>query len=124
MGAATKTVLYKQMILVRSDLKMGQGKIAAQVAHAAVTGAELARKNHQDWWRSWLEEGQSKVVLKVNSLSDLMKFKIKAEKASLPVVVIKDRGLTQIPPGTLTCIVIGPAPSNYIDEITKELSLL
>ena len=115
---------YKQVILVRSDLKLSKGKISAQVAHAAVTCAEIVRKTHRYWWRNWLEQGQGKVVLKVNSLNDLMEIKIKAEKASLPVAVIKDKGLTQIPPGTLTCIVIGPAPSNRIDEMTRELPLL
>jgi PTH2 family peptidyl-tRNA hydrolase len=115
---------YKQAILVRVDLKMGKGKIAAQVAHAAVTGAELTRKTHRGWWRNWLEEGQGKVVLKVKAIEDLLNYKLKAEKSCLPVTTIEDRGLTQVPPGEITCLAIGPAPSNKLDEMTGDLPLL
>ena len=103
---------------------MSKGKIAVQVAHAAVTGAELARKKHRGWWRNWLGEGQSKVVLKVSGLEDLMKFKLKADESCLPTAIVEDRGLTQVPPGTITCVAIGPAPSSRIDEMTRELPLL
>jgi len=110
--------------LVRSDLKMGKGKVAAQVAHAAVIGSEIVRKGRASWWRAWLKEGQGKVVLKVKDLIELMCFKSKAEELGLPVAVVEDKGLTQIPPGTVTCIAIGPAPCEKVDELTGKLSLL
>ena len=58
---------YKQIIVVRSDLEMSRGKIAAQAGHAAVSAAEEARKHDQEWWMAWLEEGQCKIAVKVES---------------------------------------------------------
>ena len=52
----------KQVIVVRTDLDMGKGKIAAQVGHACVLGAEHVRKSHPEWWSEWWG-GQEKVVL-------------------------------------------------------------
>ncbi|MEM2901477.1 MAG: peptidyl-tRNA hydrolase Pth2 [Candidatus Bathyarchaeia archaeon] len=115
---------YKQAILVRADLKMGKGKAAAQVAHAAVIGSEIVRKGWVSWWMGWMKEGQGKVVLKVKDIAELMWFKSKAEELGLPVAVVEDKGLTQIPPGTITCIAIGPAPCKKVDELTGGLSLL
>ena len=38
----------KQVIVVRTDLDMGKGKIAAQVGHACVLGAEHVRKRSEE----------------------------------------------------------------------------
>ena len=54
----------KQVIVVRTDLDMGKGKIAAQVGHACVLGAEHVRKSHPQWFEQWWN-GQEKVVVKV-----------------------------------------------------------
>ncbi|MDQ3883987.1 MAG: peptidyl-tRNA hydrolase, partial [Thermoproteota archaeon] len=35
-----------------------------------------------------------------------------------------DKGLTQIPSGTITCIGIGPAPSDIVGRVTDNLKLL
>ena len=115
---------FKQVIVVRKDLRMGVGKIAAQVGHAAVLGVDESKKFDNVWVRSWLNEGQPKIVVKVNSLEELLKIKRKAEKFMIPLVIVQDRGLTQIPSGTVTCIGIGPAPSDIIDKVTSELKLL
>jgi PTH2 family peptidyl-tRNA hydrolase len=115
---------YKQAIIIRTDLKMGKGKIAAQASHAAVSAAEEARKHHKDWWEAWLEEGQRKVVVKVRSQTELLQLKREAGKMGLPFTLIYDRGLTQLPPDTLTCLGIGPAPNDEIDKITGKLLLL
>lgn len=115
---------FKQVIVVRKDLRMGIGKIASQVGHAAVLGVERSRKLNKSWLRNWLNEGQPKIVVRVNSLNELLQVQSDAEKLMIPLVVIQDRGLTQIPTGTVTCIGIGPAPSDIIDEVTSELKLL
>jgi peptidyl-tRNA hydrolase, PTH2 family len=117
-------VEFKQVIIVRKDLRMGMGKIASQVGHAAVLGVEESRKSNKLWLKNWFEEGQPKIVLKVNDLDELLGVLKDAEDLRVPVIVVQDRGLTQIPNGTLTCICIGPAPSDIIDKVTSELKLL
>jgi len=115
---------YKQVIAVRTDLKMGKGKLAAQVGHAAVIAAEEARKRHPEWWQAWLKEGQCKVAVKVQTLADLLELQREAIAMKLPYSLVTDRGLTQLPPSTLTCLGIGPAPSTQVDKITGKLPLL
>lgn len=113
----------KQVIIVRTDLDMGKGKIAAQVGHACVLGAEHVRKSHPSWYEEWWQ-GQEKVVLKVSSLKDLQEKKLHAIDLNLPWSEVTDAGHTQISPGTTTCISIGPAPENLIDKVTSDLKLL
>lgn len=111
-------------MVVRRDLGMGTGKIAAQVAHAAVMAAERTKEKKPGWFYEWFEGGQAKVVVKVQSLDELLEVRKHAESLKLPVVQVNDSGLTQIPPGTTTCIGIGPAPSEMIDKVTNRLKLL
>ena len=113
----------KQVIVVRTDLEMGKGKIAAQVGHACVLGAEHVRKSTPEWFNDWWN-GQEKVVLKVSSLKDLQEIKLRAIDLNLPWSEVTDAGHTQISPGSITCISIGPAPENLIDKITGDLKLL
>ena len=115
---------YKQALIFRLDLKIGRGKIAVQCAHAAVGAAEEARHKFPDWWKNWLQEGQRKIALKVPGLEEILKLHRDASAKHLPVSLVKDMGLTQIPPGTVTCVGIGPAPSGLIDELTGDLALL
>ncbi len=115
---------YKQVIALRSDLKMGRGKIAAQAGHAAVSAAEEARKRFQKWWKTWLDEGQCKIAVKVKSEDELLTLEEEAKENGLPYALISDRGLTQLEPGTITCLAIGPAPSREVDKITGKLPLL
>jgi len=114
----------KQVIVVRTDLNMSVGKIAAEVAHAAVNASEIARKNAYEWWKIWIESGQKKIVLKIEGEEKLMDLYKKACSLNLPAALIYDAGYTEVPPNTLTCIGIGPAPSNLIDKVTGQLPLL
>ncbi|HUK50729.1 MAG TPA: peptidyl-tRNA hydrolase Pth2 [Terriglobales bacterium] len=124
-GASTSPEFrYKLAIAVRRDLEMGKGKIAVQVSHASVTVAEETRKHKPDWWRAWLAEGQRKVVVKVQTESDLEKIRREADELGLAAAVIHDSGLTQVEPGTATCVGIGPAPAELVDKITGTLPLL
>ena len=113
----------KQVIAVRTDLGMGKGKIAAQVGHACVLGAENVRKSYPDWFEQWWL-GQEKVVVKVESLKDLEEIKKHAIDLNVPWSEVTDAGHTQIAPGTTTCISLGPAPEDLVDKITGELKLL
>jgi PTH2 family peptidyl-tRNA hydrolase len=115
---------YKLVIVVRTDIKMSKGKVAAQAGHAAVSAAEYARKNRPEWWSPWISEGQCKIAVKAKSETEINELERKARNEGLPVALIVDRGLTEIPPNTTTCLGIGPAPANKVDAITGKLSLL
>lgn len=115
---------YKQVLVVRTDLKMSRGKMAVQTAHAAVSSAEEARKHAPTSWRKWLWEGQKKVAVKVTTEAELLALREKANRAGLPVYLVRDRGLTELPPGTITALGIGPAATKSVDAITGELQLL
>jgi len=114
---------YKQVIILRVDLKMSEGKIAAQAGHAAVSAAEKARKRNPGWWSAWMKEGQCKIAVKARSKQELLELEKEAKKLKLPSALITDMGLTELPPGTVTCLGIGPAPSNHVDKITGTLNL-
>jgi len=114
---------YKQVIVLRIDLKMSRGKIAAQAGHAAVSAAEEARKRCPGWWKAWMEEGQCKIAVKAESEEELLELERKVKELGLPSALVTDRGLTELPPGTITCLGIGPAPSDRVDKITGELNL-
>jgi peptidyl-tRNA hydrolase, PTH2 family len=114
----------KQVIAVRKDIAMGRGKLAAQVAHAAVFAAEKARSQRYDWFNIWFRSGQAKVVVKAENLEELIKLENHARTIGLPAASVQDSGLTQIPPGTITCIGIGPGPAELIDKVTRHLKLL
>ena len=112
---------YKQCIIVRDDLKLSKGKLAVQVAHAAISAYEFADRDVRS---SWKESGQKKVVLRVPNIRDLFELKEIARKQRLSTALIEDAGLTEIPPGTVTVLGIGPAESGELDKITGHLKLL
>jgi PTH2 family peptidyl-tRNA hydrolase len=114
----------KQVIVVRTDIGMGKGKVAAQVAHASLSAVEEAMRRRSDWVQEWKAEGQPKVVLKCSSEDELRDMQKKAGAAGLPSALVEDRGLTQVDPGTVTCLAIGPAPDERVDAITGRLKLL
>jgi PTH2 family peptidyl-tRNA hydrolase len=115
---------YKQVLVFRADLKMSKGKIAAQAGHAAVSAAQDAFVHHKKWWEAWLFEGQRKIAVKVQNEKELGELEAAADDLGLPHALIVDRGLTEIPEGTVTCLGIGPAPAQKIDRLTGKLQLL
>ena len=112
------------VIAVRSDLSLSCGKLAAQASHAAVGCAFRAKKDNTRWFKKWQSEGAKKVVVRVESLDELMDLERKARAQKLPTCLITDAGLTEIPPNTTTCLGIGPAPNASLDPITGDLPLL
>jgi len=115
---------YKMAIVTRSDLKLSTGKLAVQVAHAAVVCALDTKKINPKWFNKWQNEGAKKVVLKVDCEKDFFLLKKKSEDLKLVAHIITDAGLTEIPTGTKTVLGIGPAPNNIIDQVTGNLSTL
>ena len=65
-----------------------------------------------------------KIAVKAKSEDEILMLERKARNAGLPVAMIVDRGLTEIPPNTITCLGIGPAPANKVDTVTGNLKLL
>jgi len=112
--------MLKQVILVRKDLKMGLGKAVAQACHASL-GSAL--KCNRKIIEKWMKEGGKKVVLKA-SLQEILEAEKKARKAKIPSFLVVDAGLTQLEPGTVTALGIGPHEEEKIDKITGKLKLL
>ena len=114
---------YKQVIIVRADLGMGRGKVAAQASHASLEAYEKTLKKEPRMVEEWKSSGQAKIVLKVNSKKELLEWFEKL-KNLFPTALVKDAGRTQIEPGEPTAIGIGPVPESGINRYTKELKLL
>jgi PTH2 family peptidyl-tRNA hydrolase len=110
----------KQAIAARTDVGMGQGKLAAQVAHASLMAYEDADRKAKNEWKG---EGQKKVVLKVDGEAGVFELADKAEREGLPHAVVRDAGHTQLDPGTVTALAVGPGPENVVDKVTGDLSL-
>ncbi len=122
----------KQVIVVRADLQMRKGKIAAQVAHASMSFllgnfskdgrmVTYLTKPQQDW----LSESHAKIVARVESEQELLDLIAKGRAASIDVRKIIDAGRTEfhsIP--TLTCAAFGPDYCDVLDAITGHLKLL
>lgn len=114
---------YKLVIAVRNDLRLSSGKMAVQVAHAAVKCAIRCRKKNKRWFLRWMKEGQKKVVLRARDLEELDDLEKKSKQLKITVALIEDAGLTELPPGTPTCLGMGPAPNSIIDQVTGHLEL-
>ena len=111
----------KQVIVVDDSLKLPKGKLAAQVAHAAVAAylecEEFARA-------AWLEEGMPKVVLKASGRAELLDLYDQALQAGIPASLIVDAGRTVVPEGTITCLGLGPENDHELETLTGALKLL
>ncbi len=111
----------KQVILVRSDLRLPKGKLAAQAAHASV---EAVLRCDAAVVAEWRKQGMAKIVLKVIDEKELTNYFQKAKENGISASLITDAGHTVVAPGTKTCVGIGPEEEEVIDNLTKELKLL
>ena len=114
---------YKQVIAIRKDLKMGKGKVGVQVAHASIGAYMQARKKTPTNAKAWVNEGMKKVVVYVNSRKELFDLK-EILPSKIPKFVVADAGLTQLKPGTVTAIGIGPAQEEELGQYTDDLKLV
>jgi PTH2 family peptidyl-tRNA hydrolase len=110
----------KQVIAARTDLGMGQGKLAAQVAHASLSAYEDTDAKTR---KAWKGGGQKKVVVKVDGEDALFELAEAARVKGLPNAVIRDAGHTQLDSGTATTVAVGPGDEEQVDGVTGHLSL-
>lgn len=125
----------KQVIVMRKDLNMRKGKIAAQASHASLGAilnygskiyeGTLSLTIENKAVKEWLEGRFTKVCVSVDSEEELIDIYMKAMYNKVNVKLIKDAGLTEfggVP--TYTCLAIGPDYPENIDKITGHLKLL
>jgi|TARA_B100001964_G_scaffold239163_1_gene306014 PTH2 family peptidyl-tRNA hydrolase len=112
---------YKQVILVREDLKLPKGKLAVQTAHASLDSASKSDKKILEKWK---DQGAKKVVLKAADEKELFKLMSQLENEGIKVALIKDAGHTVVEPGTITCLGVGPDLDDKIDRVTGKLKMV
>lgn len=110
----------KQTIVARADLDMGEGKLAAQVAHASLSAYEEAGQRARKRWKG---QGQKKVVVQANGEEQIFELAEKARAEGLPHAVVRDAGHTQLDPGTVSALAVGPGDDDIVDKVTGDLSL-
>jgi PTH2 family peptidyl-tRNA hydrolase len=133
---ATSERLVKQVIVIRRDLRMRRGKEIAQGAHASTgwlrqrvlqamtPSGTVEHVELSEVQRTWLEQSNRKVTVKVGSEQELLAVYEQALQAGLVVHLITDGGLTEfggVP--TRTCLGIGPDYDDRIDPVTGDLEL-
>jgi len=111
----------KQVIIVRVDLKLPKGKMAAQVAHAST---EAVLRSSKDKIRIWQMHGAKKIVLKAADEKELLDLQKKAKLHGLVTALITDAGLTVVEAGTITCLGIGPDKEELVDMVTGHLKMM
>jgi peptidyl-tRNA hydrolase, PTH2 family len=114
----------KMVLVLRAELRLTAGKAAVQVAHAAVMLTRAAERKDAAALDQWLKEGQKKIALTVPTLADLEALDRAARAKGIPTVWVEDAGLTEVAPGTRTCLGLGPTRASLLDSVTGTLDLL
>jgi len=114
----------KMVFVVNHELKMGKGKIAAQVAHAAVKATLACGEQDPALLDAWFKTGQKKICVKGDSAKHLDQLSTNAKKNGIVVNKIHDAGHTQIPAGSFTVLALGPCRDEDVEIITGDLKLL
>ncbi|NXC41892.1 PTH2 hydrolase, partial [Penelope pileata] len=114
---------FKMVLVVRNDLKMGKGKVAAQCSHAAVSAYKQLQRRNPELLKQWEYCGQPKVVLKAPDQETLLQLLAAAKRLGLTVSLVQDAGRTQIAPGSQTVLGIGPGPADVVDQVSGHLKL-
>ncbi|GLJ11245.1 hypothetical protein SUGI_0148510 [Cryptomeria japonica] len=114
---------FKMVLVVRNDLKMGKGKIAAQCSHATLGLYKKLFYRAPKALQRWEMCGQVKVVTRVDSEEELLLLQNRAKTLKLPTHITIDAGKTQIAPNSRTVMAI-LGPCDIVDEVTGDLKLL
>ena len=115
---------HKAVCLVRRDLNMGAGKVAAQVAHSVLGVYRLAQERCPAVLHSWVGGGEAIIVLGVDGRDEMRALLTAAAERGLCTHRVADAGRTEVVPGTETVGCIGPAPVQIVDTVTGHLGLL
>lgn len=99
---------------------MSTGKKCVQSCHASLGAYKKANKSAIKKWNS---EGQKKVILEMDSKEKMLKLYQKVKREKIPCFLVEDAGLTELKPGTITALGIGPGDEKKIDKITGNLKL-
>ena len=110
----------KQAIIVRKDLKMSKGKLAGQVAHASLKSYQNTLPHIQNEWDN---TDYTKIILKCNNLEEIYQLQEKADELNISNFIVHDKGRTQLPANSVTCLGIGPDTNSKIDKVIKNLKL-
>lgn len=114
---------FKMVLVVRNDLKMGKGKIAAQCSHATLGLYKKLYNRAPKALGRWEMCGQVKVVVKIESEDDMLVLQERAKSINIPTHITIDAGRTQIAPNSRTVMaILGPA--EMVDDVTGGLKLL
>ncbi|KAL3330373.1 hypothetical protein AABB24_034289, partial [Solanum stoloniferum] len=114
----------KMVLVVRQDLKMAQGKVASQCAHAATGMYADLMQSDRYLLRQWEHCGQPKIVVTCKNQQEMNKLKEAAEDIGLPTFVVADAGRTQVASGSRTVLAVGPGSKSAVDSVTGKLRLL
>ena len=117
--------MYKMVFVVNNSLRMGVGKVAAQVGHATLALYQLLQT--QPRWKEdsakWEDTACKKIVVQGQSTHHLLELKHKAYEQRLPNIIVHDAGRTQVEPGSLTVFAVFGKTSE-VDSVTGNLKLL
>ncbi|KAI4295283.1 hypothetical protein L6164_035345 [Bauhinia variegata] len=114
---------FKMVLVVRNDLKMGKGKIAAQCSHATLGLYKKLLYRAPKALNRWEMCAQPKVVVKIESEEDMLVLQERAKSLKLPTHITIDAGRTQIAPNSRTVMAI-LGPVEVVDDVTGGLRLL
>ncbi|KAL8920150.1 MAG: hypothetical protein Q9172_004632 [Xanthocarpia lactea] len=118
----------KLVLVVRTDLGMGKGKIAAQCSHATLACYRALSSNFPSSLnpvlKRWERMGQAKVVLQAKNEEEIETLQAQALSLGLCAQIIHDAGRTQIASGSATVLGVGPGPKSVVDQVTGGLKLL
>ncbi|KAI8098658.1 peptidyl-tRNA hydrolase [Halteromyces radiatus] len=112
------------VLVVRTDLGMTKGKIAAQCGHATLACYKAIQKSNPAVLRKWERSGQAKVALKAVSEEQLLELQAMALSLNITAQSICDAGRTQIAAGSRTVLGVGPGPVELLNQVTGHLKLL
>ncbi|KAL4979137.1 PTH2-domain-containing protein [Aspergillus desertorum] len=115
----------KLVLVVRTDLGMTKGKIAAQCSHATLACYKYlaANPSSSTILRRWEGQGQAKIALQIKSEEEMQELQAQAISLGLCARIIQDAGRTQIASGSRTVLgILGP--KSVVDAVTGHLKLL